>query len=401
MELTLEEEPADLAALPYTQAPYIARRWVWDGFIPVGSPVILAAHGETGKGMLLCAVVARVVLGLPMPGEDETERHAPARVVWISGPGEDDLFEDLAPRMRAAIGYAVAEFGLDPALAGEAGAIGLVSDLSFWRDGNPVSLPSDCPRITAELAKVNEQGAKKGLPPVALVVADSLSALLSDGYTIDSRQGARRVTGMLARFARAADIALVVIHHMTKDHKVAGSPAVIDSVRLALRIERSKDNPDVRTLMRAKANISDADPVCYVITGAGPSTHAEFTEAADQRAERVRLAAEHSAPAEAPAYVPAADPRAERARAHAAADPGPFRLLRQVQAPGDRASACAPVGGPYATREDARAAAQGDAGAVLSWKPAERARAELAAYRAPDGTLRGYHIGPVASGTAS
>jgi hypothetical protein len=383
----LAEEPeTGLTAMDYSQIPYIARRWLWDGTIPVGSPVLFAAAGETGKGMLLCAVVARVVLGLPFPGEDQELRRPPQRALWISGVGEDDLFEDLAPRFRAAIAVAVAEFGLDPELATERGAIRLVHDLSEWSDSTPVSLPADCARVLAEVKAIPET---LGGPPVALVVADSLSALLSDGYTIESRQGARRTMAKLSRFARRADVAFAVIHHMTKDGKVAGSPAVLDSLRLAFVIARSKDDEAVRMITRHKSNISAVDPQGYVIAGDGPGVHAAFIDGQDQRAARVSQATSRAVASPA-APVPGST-RARMAAAAAPAEAGPFRVLRMFQPVGGRQTSGS-LPGPLATRDAARASAATDAGCVLAWKAGDRPGMEVAVFKRADGARLGYAV---------
>jgi hypothetical protein len=378
-----EDEPAgdDLAALDYSRYPYIPREWLWENYIPVATPVIVAAKGGTGKGLLFAAAVARVVLGLPFPGEDQELRREPKRVVWISGQGEDDPFEDLAPRLRAAIARAVAEFGLDPELAGEQGAIRLVHDLSEWPDGDPVEIPRHCGRIRAELDKLNALGG----PRVGMVVADSLSALLSDGYTIDSRQGARRVMVLFSRFARKADVAFVILHHMTKDGKVAGSRAVLDALRLVLRVDKDEDT-GIRTLSQEKGNATDGTPVSYVIAGTGPTVHAQFTEAADARAERVAHAQERGAPPE--------DGSLRARMAAVPADPGPFHLWRRVDRAGE-AGTLEPVGEPALTREDARTAAVREAGRVLSWGRVPSAPgSEMAVFTGADGSKTGYLVMP-------
>lgn len=389
-------DPDELAAVSYDNIPYTPRRWVDPDYIPVGSPVVYAARGETGKGMLFCANAARVVLGLPFPNEDQSIRREPGRVVWVTGLGEDDPFEDMAPRLRAAIAHAVREFGLDPALAEEqTGAIRYVHDLSTWKDDSPVTLPADCPRIIAEIGKINAQSAKEGGPPVVMMVADSLSALLSEGYTIDSRQGARRVMAKLSSFARRADVAMPVIHHLTKDGKVAGSPAVLDALRLAFIIERDKVNEDVRTVVRHKSNISAAQPLRYIITGHGPGTHAEFVNAEDDRADRVSAAQKVSTPA-------AGSMRARLAAAQAEdREGGPFRVVRSTQAPGEPRPTRGPLGGLYATRSEARAAAVSDAGTVLAWERVEGSPAETAALTRGDGAVRAYAIGPTRRGERS
>lgn len=397
----------ELSATDYGRIPYIARRWLWPDFLPIGAPTIWAAAGETGKGMLFCLVAARVVLGLPFPNEHQDLRRDPRRVVWITGAGEDDQFEDLAPRLRAAIRHAVAEFGLDPELAGDCGpdcspdcghAIRLVHDLSEWKDGERVTLPEDCPRILTELAAIPK---RHGAPSVGLVVADSYSALLSDSYTVngrtrqytmDSRQGARRINGKLSDFTRAADVAFAIIHHLTKDGKVAGSPAVLDSLRLAFTIERDIDDPSRRVIKRRKANISNALPQQYIITGDGPSVHAEFTQAADSRAERVAAAAGRDA-----ASVPTVGIH-ERVADAAGTPSGPWRLLRQTTPRGGTARRDV-LDPNVADRDTARAMAGHDAGAVLAWQMRGKVpHMSVALHTRADGTQVSYAVYPVSAG---
>jgi hypothetical protein len=383
----------------YGSYPVIERRWYWRGYVPVGSPVVIAAKGGTGKGFLLALIVAYLVLGLPFPGDDQEARRDPVRVIWITGPGEDDPYEDLAPRLRAAIAYAVRAFGLDPELAGEGprGAIHLVHNLSRWLDGGLVTIPADCKRLTQVVNMLNREAEEQGTPRVGMVVADSLSALLSDGYSIDYRQRARRVMVELSEFARAADIALAILHHFTKDGKVAGSPAVLDALRVVLRIDRSAEDESVRVIMQEKKNGADEDPQRYVITGTGLAAHAEFVAAADARAERVvsaeragvtSLARPRMMPALPAGEVPALVP----------ADPGPFIVLRVVRR--DRETdQQSRLAGEFASREAARAAVTADAGAVLTWKPAPGPGSmHVAAYGHPDGSRRVYAIRQASAG---
>jgi hypothetical protein len=379
----LPGRPERVVAPGFGAIPVIERRWYWRGCVPIGAPVILAAKGGTGKGMLMALIVARLVLGLPFPGDDQEERREPIRVLWATGPGEDDAYADLAPRLRAAIAHAVAEFGLDPELAGEGprGAIHLVHNMSRWLDGGLVTIPADCPRLAAVIAAMNRKADKEGTPRVGMLVADSLSALLSDGYSIDYRQRARRVMVDLSEFAQAAGIAFAILHHFTKDGKVAGSPAVLDSLRVVLRVDRSPDDERVRVIEQEKGNTGQAEPQRYIITGDGLAAHAEFISADDQRDARVVEAERASLPG----------PRA----ALPAADPVPFEVLRVVRR--DRcADETTQLPGTFPTREAAREAVTRDAGAVLTWKPVERSpRMHIAGYGHPDGSRRVYGIQPV------
>jgi hypothetical protein len=373
----LEDE---LDAVSYARIPTILRRWLWPGYLPIGNPALFAGDGDVGKGMLFSLVLAHVVLGIPFPGDDSGEVPEPGRVVWIAGM-EDDQFEDLAPRFRAAIAYLVGLHDLDPALADEVtGAIRYAHDLAEWRDGSPFQLPADCDRLqglVGELGKLDAENRrperKDGSPnpdytgpwqPVRLVVMDPLSELLADGYTIDSRQGARRVLRPVKRFARAADVAVVIIHHLTKDGKVAGSPAVLDCLRLAFVITRRKDNPQVRAITRRKSNISDAEPQQYTTVHGYPDTVAVWVDAADQRTERVKQAAARGD-----------DPASLRARMRAAVRPDSeherWSVVRCRMLADGKLTAPETLGRPLASREMARAAAEADAHvSPLDWRQA-------------------------------
>jgi hypothetical protein len=379
-------DPDDLAAVSFDQIPFIPRRWLWPDYIPIGNPVLFAAAGGTGKGMLLCAVIARVVLGLPFPNEDQAVRRDPGRAVYIAGT-EDDPFEDLAPRLRAAIASAVAEFGLDPALAEETGAIAYVHDLSEWKDGSPFEIPGDMGRLLTEVGKLNTLPG----PDVALVVVDPLADLLGKNDHITSVRSARVVMRALKDFARKADIALAIIHHLTKDGRVSGSPAVVDALRLAHMVERTKDDPELRVIKPVKANIVKGEPQQYTITGAGASAHAVFVSAENARAERV---SEATAPA-MPNGLVAGSSRARLAAVRAAdSEGGPFRLVRETRESGAKRPDRAYVGAAYPTRSEARSAAVRDAGTVLEWKCPPGTASEVAALKRADGALRGYAIVP-------
>jgi hypothetical protein len=427
----------ELAAVSYASIPVIPRRWLWPGVLPVGNPALFAGKGSVGKGVLFALVAAHVVLGVPFPGTAQyaeleawraadpaargprPELSAPGRVVWIAGM-EDDQFEDLAPRLRAAIRYLVALYELDAALAHDThGAIRFVHDLSEWPDGSAFALPVDCDRLAATVRELDtlltegnrrrdpeDEHAEPAGPPVRLVVMDPLSDLISDDselagpagtrrrYTIDSRQGARRTLRPVKAMARKLDISVVIIHHLTQDGKVAGSPAVLDCLRLAFVITPRKDDPSVRVITQHKSNISDTPPQQYTTVCGYPDTHAAWIAAADERAGRVKAAEGR----------PAADAGSLRERVRAAAGqrapvagaelppapPGPYGLLRRA---GDASPEV--VGRAYADQAQACAAAAMDAGAELTWQPGDGPGVAACAVRLATGELRGYSVFPV------
>jgi hypothetical protein len=419
----------ELAAVSYASIPTIMRRWLWPGVLPIGNPALFAGKGSVGKGVLFALVAAHVVLGIPFPGTAQygelekwrtadpsargprPELSEPGRVVWIAGM-EDDQFEDLAPRLRAAIRYLAELYELGGSLAHpERGAIRFVHDLSEWPDGSAFALPVDCDRLAATVRDLDElltadnrrrdpedPDAPPAGPPVRLVVMDPLSDLISDEpapagpggtrqrYTIDSRQGARRTLRPVKAMARKLDISVVIIHHLTQDGKVAGSPAVLDCLRLAFVITARKDDPAVRVITQHKSNISDTPPQQYTTRCGYPDTHAEWIAAADERAGRVKAASSRPAP----------DQGSIRDRMRAAAGqrgpaPGPYGLLRRA---GDGPPEV--VGRSYEDQAGARAAAATDAGtAELSWRPGDAPGIAVCALRMPGGELRGYSVFPV------
>ncbi len=232
---------------------------------------------------------------------------------------------------------------------------------------------------------------------------DPLSDLISDEpapgvngqrqrYTIDSRQGARRTLRPVKAMARRLDISVVIVHHLTQDGKVAGSPAVLDCLRLAFVISARKDDPATRVITQHKSNISDTPPQQYTTACAYPDTHAAWVASADERAARVQAAAARSAP----------DQGTLRDRVRAAAGqrapvpgdelpPGPYGLLRRM---GDASPEV--MGRAYASQDAARGAAAADAGTDgLAWLPGDKPGVAACAVRTATGELRGYSVFPV------
>lgn len=402
----------DLDAITYDHIPTIERRWLWPGYLPYGNPVLFAAKGETGKGFLFVLAGAYVVLGLPFPGEDQDTRREPGRVVWIAG-SEDDQFEDLAPRFRAAIAFLVNAYGLAVELASERGAIRHIHDLSEWKDGSSFELPGDMGRLLAEVKRINKlDAANRGPdhpehtgpgPRVQLVVLDPLADLLGEHDTIATVKGARRTLRPVKRFARAADVALVLIHHLTRDGKVAGSPAVLDALRLAFLVEQREDNKDMRVITRHKGNISIADPQQYTIAGPWPATHAEFVAATDERAQRVSQARERGELDEGQSIrdriraSKPAEPASTEQDGYDPAEAGRFRVIRRIRERGGQDGPAETIDASCRTRGEARTVASSDAGGqgLDGWHPVAGLEGlEVVARARTDGSSVSYAVGP-------
>jgi len=413
-----EDAPASLS---FDLIPGASRRWVVPGIVAEGEVTVDAGTGETAKSLRNAMFAARVALGLPMPGEDRDARHEPGRVLWVASGTEDDPIFDLSPRFAAALLACAAEFGLDPAEA-QAGAR-RIHNLSEWEDGAPVFITDEgLSAIRAEAGKLSDldeanrpRRLRDGTPNpeytgpawrVRFVVMDPLDALLGDGQTIDSRPGARRTMTGLARFARGTGAGVTVIHHVVASGtKIAGSPAVTNSVRLAFITRPDKANKQVKVMAKMKANVSSPDDIRYVIADGDPAPFVAFlgdTPAEHAAGDTLRGRIAASVPA-GPASTPAGDAGTLRARVRAAAraeDPptgpaGPCRLLRAELDGDGNPGPARYVGGTYPGPSAARTAARTDAGgAALTWTvPASAPGTEVAAVRVGGG-VRSYAVVP-------
>jgi hypothetical protein len=396
----------------------VRRTWVVPGVLALGEVTIIAGQGGVGwKGLTLVKLGALCALGLPMPGDPDGTERTPGRVLWVSSGTEDDPLFDLSPRFASALAACAAEHLLDPAAAHL--AMRLIHNLSEWPDGSPVEVPDDLPRVRAEVARLNDldgQNRPRKLadgspnpdytqpgPPVRIVVFDPLDALLGPGSTVDSRPGARRVMAHWNRFARGANVSAPVIHHViASGNKIAGSPAITNSVRLAFLVKADPANDAIRIMSSFKSNVSspgdlryvkiDSDPMPYIAfldaEGTGAAAHlpgAGAQVAGDTLRERI---AQVTNPVKTAPAGPARPGDWDSAGA------GRFKVIRRVQGP-DGTNEPAQVVADRPGRGQARAAAEQHASrGPLTWMPAGGvAGMDTAAYR--DGTrLVSYGVAP-------
>lgn len=432
LDLSTGELPAapGLASLSFDLIPSEARVWLVPGILAEGEVTVDAGVGETAKSLRNLMFAVRAVLGVAQPGEDHETTREPARALWITSGTEDDPMRDLAPRFAVAIAACAAEFGLDPEQARS--ALRYVHNLSEWAEGGPVHITeAGLADIRAEVDALNQLDADNRPPDhpeyagpgpqVRLIVFDPLDALLGPDQTINTRTGARLVMTGLSRFARGTGAAVSVIHHViASGNKIAGSPAVTNSVRLAFISAPDKANKQVICMRKVKANIAAPADVRYVVAtlpadaaeAAGVAASAFVAFLGDQAAARgagdtlrERVTAAHQS-----------DPGSLRARVRAAAgqlaEPGqdaevpaggpqdapggPVRLLRRELPPGGEVGPMVVVGRSWPTAQAARDQAARDAGQVLTWKTGSAGR-ETAAVKLPTGAVLGYTIVPGAA----
>ena len=162
------------------------RQWLADGYLPRGRVTLITGSRGIGKGLVTCWLSARVTNG---------ERPVS---VWINSLAEDDLAEDLRPRLEVA-GADLSRIGL--------------TDTEY-------SLPEDLKRLATD---IQEFGAD-------IIFLDSLQTHLR---TMSADAENRTLSG-LREMAKELGVAIVVLHHLLKSittktsvtQAIAGSGAI-------------------------------------------------------------------------------------------------------------------------------------------------------------------------------
>jgi putative DNA primase/helicase len=224
--------------------------WLLPGMIAMGETTVLAARGGSSKTFLACDLAARVTTGAGMP--DSTAGGPPGDVIVVSA--EDDPNTSLVWRLMAA--------GADLA------RVVNLCDV----DGVPFSLPGHFTALRQAIAAADN---------CRLIVLDPLSGLSDISLTAVATVR-RQIMRPLQCVARDFGVALLLVHHLTKDGKtVAGSAAVVDTTRSALLVEPDPDNPAIKVVRVHKTNIGapSTPALRYRLSGDWPATSIEWLDA--------------------------------------------------------------------------------------------------------------------------
>jgi predicted ATP-dependent serine protease len=228
----------------YTDIEAVPMDWLIPDFIPVGTVTLMAGPGGCGKGMACIYIAAKV--------------SQVASVVMVTS--EDDLQSTVAYRLRAA-GANLAN----------------VHDLTFDDDGNPFTLPGMIGTLRETVDQIGD---------VALIVIDPLMACVET--SIASNLGARKVIAPLQRLAAETHSAVILTHHTVKSGAVAGSKGLTDACRIVYTIAPDRENPAVKVMRSAKANITNGEGCRrYTIQGKGNDAVVHFITAGEQRRKRL------------------------------------------------------------------------------------------------------------------
>lgn len=210
--------------------------WLWDGYIPLGAPVLLDADPGTGKSTLTCDLAARVSRGSSMP-TGVSPIH-PGGVVMLNV--EDDIARTTVPRLIAA--------GAD--------LTRIVTVAIIDEHGERPPLLN-----REELAKVEEAIKQVG---AVLVVIDPFMAYLPSDVNSHKDQDVRRSMSAAADLAERTGATILLVRHMNKSggsdpmYRGGGSIGIIGAARAGYLLGRDPaDPPDTnrRVLAHTKLNL--------------------------------------------------------------------------------------------------------------------------------------------------
>lgn len=254
----------------FNHIPIMNRVAVWPGHLFRGTVTGWVGDGGTGKGLTGIHAGAALVTGGLMPGEPAgtTRDRSPKRVLGVWP--EDDANEDLAGRWDTAIrmqlaaialGVPVYELpGLDREQVNAAlgaiaqdrvdTALSLVTNMTESLDDDPFTLGKATESLAAMRAMIDSYADSDA--PVELAILDPLLAITDT--SLATNPAARKVIGPIMRLAKETGIAVLLVHHTTKDGKVAGSAGVQQVLRLIYMVRWDKLNEGVVIVHKDKGN---------------------------------------------------------------------------------------------------------------------------------------------------
>jgi putative DNA primase/helicase len=190
---TPEWTPDQTSAATETPRPSLCRQlstvkparanWIWFGRLAIGELVLITGAPGTGKGLLVCYIVACYTTGRPLYGDHDSR--PPGNVLYISMEDADDTA--LVPRLMAT--------GADTTRV-----------FSWTMDSGVPSLPESTDKIVSVIDEHQ----------VGLLVIDPAPTLLTERFTANSDADVRRAYTPLAKACRKRGCALLLVRHINK-----------------------------------------------------------------------------------------------------------------------------------------------------------------------------------------
>lgn len=211
--------------------------WLWKGRIARGRLCLLAGDPGVGKSMLTHALAAAVSTGAALPGDSD---RTPADVVILSA--EDSPEDTIRPRCES--------------MGADLRRIRVVTAVERFGSEKFFSLADDLDALEPELEGV------------ALVIVDPIDAYVGMGTDTHRAAAIRSLLGPLAAMAQRANVAVVVVQHLTKGtreraiYRPQGSIGYIAAARTALLVAPDPDRPasPVRMVALLKTNLGPLVP---------------------------------------------------------------------------------------------------------------------------------------------
>lgn len=210
-------------------------KWIWYPYIAVGKITLLQGDPGDGKSTMMMHLIAEITKGGTSPDGKDFGR--PQRVIYQCS--EDGVSDTIKPRLEKS--------GADcrnVAFIDEEVYSGLTLDDERIRDAIIAFRPS-------------------------LLVIDPIQAYICNGSNLQIAGKTRKLLGRLGLWAAMYDCAVVLIGHMNKKvgskelYRGLGSIDVIAAARSVLQVERSEENPNMRTVKQIKNSLGPSDGEFY------------------------------------------------------------------------------------------------------------------------------------------
>jgi predicted ATP-dependent serine protease len=194
--------------------------------VPRGDVTVMFGDGGTGKGRLNAWMIKRVTAdGGTVVG------------VWP----EDHPNEQVRPRLEAA-GLTDEEMGrvVNLTRLPGSGRFKISADITHAGD-----MPLLREQVLPDLAADGHD--------VRMLIIDPLAAVVGWG-SIQTNAGARRAVEPIQDLCADTGIAGLIVAHTTKEGILQGSAGLLQAVRLAYKVSRDRNDPEIRVIHADKAN---------------------------------------------------------------------------------------------------------------------------------------------------
>lgn len=201
--------------------------FLWEPYFVRGAINLLEGDPNVGKTYLLCEIAAAISSGRPLPGQSEGK---PANVLFMSA--EDDPETTLVRRLMrmnaklSRITFSKRFFRLEEEALG-------------WIEKHIVE--------------------KKA----AVLILDPLLAYMQGGIDMNKANETRPFMARLAELAKATNVTVIALRHLTKGEKDKaifrglGSVDITAAARSAVLIGHHPENQDLRVMVHIKHNLSE------------------------------------------------------------------------------------------------------------------------------------------------